>query len=145
MTLSKLSGYLISVLIGLSTFMALYIAFIPIQVLTDWHVTVPEQSYNRGDTVHVTSVANKIRPAAGKVTRVLECDQPGDRTTSYTLNSSDAANRVGYTNRSYDIVLPRAITYTPTNCRIIITINYKVFSELRTVSESTVSNDIKVN
>lgn len=141
----KIFIYTITVLFGLSALFFGIAKVAPIQVLKDWHISVPDKTYHPGDTVVVDSHSYKLRKAAGEATRTIECNARADSVIGYALNKVPALRTPGYKDVETDIILPPEITDLPATCRIVITVKYSTFFGLRTIEEDNVSNDFTIS
>lgn len=119
------------------------ILLVPITVLRDWKIVVPETTYHVGDTVQLHTSSEKLRKANGVIERTIECDKGKDSTVSYDLNNSMASGKPGINRTTYQLKIPANITNLPTTCRVVISVDYRIYG-FRHITENTVSNDFVV-
>lgn len=122
----------------------LSLASVPIQILKDWKISVPEKTYHPGDTVVLESHSFKLRKARGDSERTVECNARTDSIVGYTLNKIEAKRKPGYNQSETNIILPGNIADLPATCRVVISVKYTVFFGLRTIQENNVSNDFMI-
>lgn len=127
-----LLGVLVLVLGGLFMY--------PIDVLKDdsWNLTVQGSSHSPGDTINVSSTYNKVRSAEGVATRYLDCQNEEGAFVRYPVNQAEANRARGMAGTGVVVVIPETIP-TPTNCKIAIKVEYRIFNiggwTLRSVTE----------
>lgn len=136
---------IVFLLIGL---ILVFINIAPIQVLRNFTITTDKKVYKVGQTMQVTSKAIKLRKAGGDVHRTIECDSSGNRIIGYTINTQEAISKPGKSSKPYNIVIPTSIANLPVTCRLVVSVNYHIFTigrvSLRNITEYTVSNDFMV-
>lgn len=134
---------LVGAVIVIVAFVFAVITLAPINILRDWKITVPSQSYRLGDIIQLNTASEKLRKAGGPVERTIECDKGTNGTISYPLNSSLAKGNPGVNHATYQLKVPVNITNLPATCRVVIAVDYTVYG-FRHIVEYTVSNDFKV-
>lgn len=139
---------IICVLLLVCGVMLVAIQTVPIHVLKDFHIKTDKTAYGVGEKVKITSQATKTRRAGGIAHRTIECDNGKNRVVGYTINDSEAKNPPGKSGKPFYIVVPNQITPLPAHCRVVLAVQYRIFTvgklSLRTVTENAVSNDFVV-
>lgn len=108
-----------------------YFAF-NIQVIKDWHLTLPSQEIHAGDTIVVASTYTKLRQVTGISTRSIECAIKPGIYLSTPLNkvlANRAANPNKKTGTGILVQIPasmKGITSLPDPCHICVALSYPV-------------------
>jgi hypothetical protein len=106
-----------------------------VDVLKDWHLTLPNGAIHAGDTILVESTYTKVRPVNGTAVRYLECENATNSYIRYPINQAVADRAPGSrTGTGISIVIPESVPDLPAKCRISVLIKYPVYP-WRTVSE----------
>lgn len=122
---------------------AVFVSIAPADVLKDWNIKTNKTSYMSGETLSFTSTSTKLRKADGVAYRAIECDRPGDKTVAYSIDSVEIGRSPGYSSKPAEIIVPTRITNRPTTCRLIISVDYRLYFFRHTV-EYAASNDFIV-
>lgn len=136
---TAVSGFLV-----VASLTAIFISIAPADVLKDWRITVAPAAYHPGSVVIVNSSSTKLRKASGDVHRAIECNVSKDNTVAYTVNDSSSARVPGYAASNSALVIPYNIANLPATCRVIITIDYRVYW-FRHTNEYAASNDFQIS
>lgn len=123
---------------------ALFISIAPADVLKDWRISVPEKAYHPGEVILINSSSTKLRKASGSVHRAIECNIGKDSTVAYTVNDSAAGRSPGYAISNSALVIPSNIANLPATCRVIITVDYRVYL-FRHINEYAATNDFTIS
>ncbi len=118
----------------------LYTAFWPVDVLKNWTITVPNASYQAGDTITLRSQYTKVSGVSGKAFRYLECHQ-NSVWVRYALQSAEANRPPSRATQATGLVLelPSDLPNLPMTCRVTISIDYEIYS-FRKFNEYNASN-----
>lgn len=135
----------VSALLIVASLTAIFIAIAPADVLKDWTITVPKGEYHPGNVISLSSTSTKLRKAKGDAHRAIECNIGKDSTVAYALNDSLGVKRLpGYNEGVSSLVIPMNIANLPATCRVIITVDYRIYI-FRHTTEYAASNDFTVN
>lgn len=129
------SLYALAGAIVIMSLVTAYILLVPIHVLTDWAIEIPDQkpAYSIGDTFFIQSTYTKERNVNGIAKRHLECTSPGLSNVSYPLSDATANHPTGSrTGTGVLITLPKIPV--PAKCFISIDVTYQIYP-FRSVTE----------
>lgn len=104
-----------------------YLLTKPINVLTDWKVSVTKKEYYPAETLKFTSKAVKLIDAQGHATRYLDCPSDNNQSDRIELPSLPVNRKAGATPlKTNQIDLPKASRFNtlPRECRLHIDVCY---------------------
>lgn len=100
----------------------------PVDVLKNWTLTGTEKEYHVGDTVTITSTANKVMNVAGDSHRSLVCRTGGNSEQQYDLPDANANRTQGVAVKTISIIIPtNTLTNLPAQCQVQVLITYYVY------------------
>lgn len=118
-------------LVSAALFIA-YIVLFPVDVITNWKLSIPKTEYTLGETVVIESLYTKKinTPRDSQSERYLECKNANGIYIRYLLNKA-AANRAASPSTGTGVVVTipdkLAELNLPTSCFFSIAINYNVY------------------
>lgn len=139
MQLLSYSLFLLSLCIVVFAFLALQ----KVDVITNWKIIVPKESFKTGETVVLKSEYTKVRDVQGKSVRYIECQNRNKIWVRYPLNEAVANRGSGSGGTGIVVKIPETIADLPTTCKFTIVIDYEVFS-WKHVLEVNSSNTFKL-
>lgn len=137
---ASLVANITSVALLLASFIFVYVTFVPVDVLRNWRVSVPQDVYRLGENAVIYSEYEKLRSVSGTAHRFLECLNTNGAYTRYHISQGDANRPVGKGKASIVLRIPDEVPNIPTKCRIVIAIDYTVYS-FRKVTEHAQTNE----
>lgn len=137
-----LSAVFAITVIGLSVAFA-WAVLSPVDVLKDWHLTVPQSSYRAGADVDVLSTFIKTRSVSGTSYRFLECFNTNQSLSRYPIDQVDSNKPARAGSAIVALKLPDNLPNLPVSCHINITVVYNIHS-FRKVTETNVTNNFQV-
>lgn len=126
----KLLSWIASLgLVSAAVFIA-YIVLFPVDVLTNWKLTISKDTYYPGDVVVIESTYTKNATVTGTAKRYLECKNQSGVLLRYELNQA-VANRSSaqLTGTGVTVTIPDRLAEItlPTDCFFSIGIEYDVY------------------
>jgi len=118
----------------------IYKLLAPVDVLSNWRLTIPAGPHYPGETITVDSHYQKLRNVTGTAYRYIDCKNDRGTYTRYPINNSPANNSAGVSRSTGIFIKIPSDILVPTTCHISILVNYKV-NALRTQPEFTTSNE----
>lgn len=130
---------------GLLAFVSLIVLLLllPVQVVSDWHLTTDKNSYLIGNKITLTSEYNKHFDIKGQSSRALECETKTGL-ASYPIFYAFSGTGVGHQMAQSTITIPTIEQTLPVKCHIRIDLLYTV-AGIKPVPQHATSNDFWVN
>jgi len=134
-TIRGINTALLVLLIGLLS----WGLFGPVDVLTNWTITVPDKVYV-GKQFNVESKLDKVKPVVGHSYRAVECQNKDGNPVSYPLNGA-LANRDPEESgtHTYSVMIDNIVPDLPASCVYTVNVCYNI-NFLRNFCEFNHSN-----
>lgn len=121
------------------TFIFSYMVLSPVDVLTDWKVSVENKTYHPTDDIYLNVEYKKIRPVSGDTYYYLECENPSRGLVRYPISIVEANRPEGSGVVQQPLRIPPTIPDLPRQCRIAISVEYIIYT-FRSFAENNQTN-----